>query len=102
MSMFMSVSIVYGVVYCKVLQRDAVCCSVLQHVVTKGSPSADPDEDGVLQCVAVCCNVLQCVAVCCSVLQCVAVCCSVLQCVAVCGSVLQSVAACCNERTSLC
>jgi len=33
----------------------------------------------VLQRVAVCCSVLQCVAVCCSVLQCVAVCCSVSQ-----------------------
>jgi len=30
-------------------------------------------NDGVLQCVAVCCGVLRCVAVCCSVLQCVAV-----------------------------
>jgi len=53
-------------------------------------------EEGVLQCVAVCCSVLQCVAlsVCCSVLQCLAVCCivSVLQCVAVCCSVLQCVA----------
>jgi len=35
-----------------------------------------------LQRVAVCCSVLQCVAVYCSVLQCVAVCCSVLQCIA--------------------
>jgi len=42
-------------------------------------------QNGVLQCVAVCCSVLQCVAVCCSVLQCVAVCCSVLQCVAIGG-----------------
>jgi len=57
-------------VYCSVLQRDAVCCSVLQCVAAWCS---------VLQCVAVCCSVLQCVAVCCSVLQCVAVCCSVLQ-----------------------
>ena len=40
---------------------------------------------------ALCCSVLQCVAVCCSVLQCVAVCCSVLQCVAVCRSVSQCV-----------
>ena len=62
------------------LQRVAVCCSVLQYV-------------------AVCCIVLQCVAVCCSgcrptsllatwycgtvCLLCVAVCCNVLQCVAV-------------------
>jgi len=33
----------------------------------------------VLQRVAVCCSVLRCVVVCCSVLQCVAVCCRVLQ-----------------------
>ena len=72
----------------------------------------------VLQRVAVCCSVLQCVAVCCSVLQCeenvsvrcvlcgvsvlilatsdarccVSVCCSVLQCCAVCCSAMQSVA----------
>jgi len=32
----------------------------------------------VLQCVAVCCSVLQCVAVCCSVVECVAVFCSIL------------------------
>jgi len=34
----------------------------------------------VIQKVAVCCSMLQCAAVCCSVLQCDAVCCSVLQC----------------------
>jgi len=33
--------------------------------------------EGVLHCVATCCNVLLHVAVCCSALQCVAVCCSV-------------------------
>jgi len=65
-----------------------------------------------LQRVAVCCSVLQCVAVCCSVLQCIAVCCnrrmntllllnrssccSVFQHVAACCSVLQRVAACCS------
>jgi len=80
-------------VCCSVLQCAAVCCIVLQCVVVCGS---------VLQCVAVCCSVpitlccsiecvLQCVAVCCSVLHLVAVCCSVLQCVAVCCSVLQCV-----------
>jgi len=42
----------------------------------------------VLQRVAMCCSVLQCVAVCCSVLHCVALCDSVLQCVAVRCSVL--------------
>jgi len=61
--------------YGRVMQRDAVCCSVLQ-------------------CVAVCCSVLQCVAVCCSVLQCGAVCYSVLQCVAT-----QQVAVWCNATT---
>jgi len=44
-----------------VLQRVAVCCSLLKRV-------------------AACCSVLQRVVACCSVLQCVAVCCSVLQC----------------------
>jgi len=67
-------------------------------------------NQGVLQCVAVCCSVLQCVAVCCSVLQCVAVCCSVLQyvavgcsglqCVAMCCRVLQCVAVCCSVLVS--
>jgi len=64
-----------------VVQRVAVCCSVLQ-------------------CVAACCSVLQRVAVFCSVLQCVAVCCSTLQCVAVCYSALQCVAACCRALQS--
>ena len=91
-----------------VLQRFAVCCSVL--------------HCSVLLCVAVCCIVLTCVcvhresvpqnatdgakteatvvalflgsmlqyvAVCYSALQCIAVCCSVLQCVAVCFGVLK-------------
>ena len=65
-----------------VLQRDAVCCSVLQCVAV--------DVRGTLfkrQCVAACCSVLQWMSeVPClngTVLQCVAVCCSVLQCVAV-------------------
>ena len=66
-----------GSVCSSVLQCFAVFCSALQSVGTTY-------ETGVLQCVAVCCNVLQCVAVCGSVLQCVEVCCSVLQCVAVC------------------
>ena len=42
-----------------VLQRFAVCCSVLHYA-------------------AVCCSVLQHVAACCSVLQCAALCCSAL------------------------
>jgi len=50
------------VVWCSMLQWDAVCCSVLQWG-------------------AVCCSVLQCVAVNCSASQCVTVCCSALQCV---------------------
>jgi len=71
-----------------VLQRVAVCCSVLQSAYLV----VMDDREGVLYCifVAMCCSVLQRVAVCCSTLQCVAVCCSVLQCVAVCCSVLQS------------
>ena len=78
-------------VYCSVLQRVAVCCSVLQC-----SPrmicarSATCFRRSMLQCVAVCCSVLQCVAVLCNVLQCVAVCCSVLQCVAACYSIVLS------------
>jgi len=83
------------------LQRAAVCCSVLQYVtdhrLTGLSSSA-------CRCVTVCCSF---VTACCSVLQCVAlcfrsplessiifrpqVCCSVLQCVAVCCSVLHYV-----------
>ena len=54
-----------AVLFCGVLQCDAVCCRVLYWVAV---------------CVAVCCSVLQCVAlfysVCYSVLQCVAVCCN--------------------------
>ena len=53
------------------LQRVAVCCSVLQRVLL------DDDDiwlvDEVLPDV-VCCSVLQCVAVCSSVLQCAARC----------------------------
>jgi len=92
-------------VFCSVLQRVAVCCSVKICQCTirlfrlvflqRGVCSS------VLQCVAVCCNVLQCVEVCCivlyykavracfpakkCVLQCVAVCCSVLQCIVLSG-----------------
>jgi len=85
-----------------VLQRVAVCCSVLQCGALWGS---------VLQRVAVCCNVLQHVAACFSgevlggliylhdkgiihrsVLQRVAACCSVF----LCCSVLQCVAVCCG------
>jgi len=61
-----------------VLQRVAVCCSVLQHV-------------------AVCRSVSQFVAACCSGFQRIAVCCSVLQCVvAVYYSVLQRAVLCCG------
>jgi len=49
-----------------------------------GQMTASMDNSGVLQCVAMCCNVLQRVTMCFSVLQCVAVCCGVLRCVAVC------------------
>ena len=100
-------SVSFGVDYCRVLQRAAMCRTVLQRVYWR-----------VLQCVAVCCSVLQCVALCRSVLQCAelycsvsigvddiltsipiaAVCCSVLQCVAVCYYVitLQCVAVYCK------
>ena len=38
--------------YCRVLQCDALCCSVLQCVAVRYSAS---------QCIAMCCSVLQCV-----------------------------------------
>jgi len=56
-------------VLCSVVQRDAVCCSVVQFVGwlwLVGSRC-------VLQCVAVWCSVVQCGAVWCSVMQCGAV-----------------------------
>jgi len=102
--------VVFTFLCCSVLQRVAVCCSVL-HCVVRQARSRMNESClfqlarsllfyiavrivccSVLQCVAVCCSVLQCVAVCCSVFQCVALCCFVLQCVAVCCSVLQCVA----------
>jgi len=76
---------------CSVLQRVAVCYSVLQ------CDKARLLQDYVL--VAECCSVLRCVAVCCSVLRCVAVCCSGAvrcKCAAVCCSVLQCAAVCCS------
>ena len=86
-----------------VLQRVAVCCSVLQyvpsHILTSGSTDKAPHtpttstvchmsaSDNIFIYIyiyiCVCCSVLQCVAVCCSVLQCAAVCRSVSQCDAV-------------------
>ena len=75
-------SMLQGLALCSVLQCVAVCCSVLQCVLSKYLRS-------VLQCVAEC-RVLQCVAVCCS-LCCRKIsiqCCSMLHCVALC-SVLQ-------------
>jgi len=57
-----------------VLQRVAVCCSVLQCVAVCRSvltPAGIGNVRGELLNDAVCCSVLQCVAVCCSVLQCV-------------------------------
>jgi len=49
---------------CCVLQRVAVCCSVLQRVAVWAKGMVDSVLSGcrVLQCVAVCCNVLQWVA----------------------------------------
>jgi len=69
-----------------VLQRVAVCCSMLQCVEL-----VIHDDTHYAFYIAFCvsCSMLQCVAVCCSVLQCVAVCCSALQCVAVRCSALQ-------------
>jgi len=65
-------------VWCSVVQRVAVCCSV-----SKLERSKVICPQLYIVCViAACCSVLQCATVwCCSVLQCVAVCCSVLQCV---------------------
>jgi len=75
------------------LQRVAVCCSVLQCVLRLGAPSSMMKL--LSSCVAMCCSVLQCsgslfsdkvvVQLCCSVLHCV----SVLQSVAVKGLLLQ-------------
>jgi len=59
------------------LQCVAVCCSVLQCILSlKADVQTYNDVAKIFRCVAVCCSVLQRVAVCCSVLQCVAVCCS--------------------------
>jgi len=86
-----------NVTYCNTLPHAATRCNTLQHTAThcnsevRGaqlliSQSDDsvvpvvfeydlqPEQVGVLLCVAVCRSVSQCVAVCCSVLQCVAVC----------------------------
>jgi hypothetical protein len=87
-----------------IMEKNEVCCSVLQCVAVCS----------VLQSVAECCSVLQRVVVCCSVLLCVAVCCDWRQArsrrekntncsvndralgVAVCCSVLQYVVVCCS------
>ena len=99
------------------LQRVAVCCSVLRRVAVCCSyiPSSsvyihisfvystyigtrwhrtetDRNSTHLVPCVVVCCSVLQCVAVCCSVVQCVAVWCSVLQCEAATSIVHSSIA----------
>ena len=78
------------------LQRVAVCSSVLQCVAECVAVYCSVYQESFASLTSVCCSVLQCVVVCCSVLQCVAVCCSVLQCVAVCCSMLQYVAVCCS------
>jgi len=79
---------------CSVLQRVAVCCSMLQTQLCHHTHSRIHNPHTVLQCVAACCSVLQCAAdtimtshtaahttytLCCSALQRVAACCSVLQ-----------------------
>ena len=102
---------VFCSVCCSILQRVAVCCSVLPGALDEPSRTCK----GVAVVVAVCCSVLQCVAVCCPghgtspwVVQrccnlhrccnCCGVCCSVLQCIkvccGVCCSVLQRVVVC--------
>jgi len=63
-----------GVVCCRVLQRSAVRCSVLQVVQAPQILS--------VMTLGMCYSVVQCAPVWCSVLQFGAVCCSVLQCVA--------------------
>jgi len=77
------------------LQHTATHCNI--HTATHFGVRGD---NGVLQCVAVCCSVLQCVAVCCTLesaagrvqcacmLQCVVVCCNVLHFIALCCRVL--------------
>jgi len=90
-------------VCCSVLQCVVVCCNVLQCIVVYCSVLSEIEFEtaltnlpkGVLQSVAECCSVLQCVAVWCSVVQCIAAYCSALQCAAV--SALQCVAVCRGE-----
>jgi len=66
--------------------------SVKRDVRTWAYPQSSPSVScSVVQRVAVCYSVLQCVTACCSVLQRVAVCYSVLQCVTACCSVLQRI-----------
>jgi len=55
-----------------------VCKSMDQRVCNSVYSSVRNSLELLIQRDALCCSVLQCVAVCCSVLQCVAVCCSVL------------------------
>ena len=75
---------------------DSCCCGV----TGMGVGVVCVSRSFVLQRIAMCCSVLQCVAVIYIVLQCVGVvcrdllCCSVLRCVA--GRVLQCVALCCS------
>jgi len=58
-----------------VLQRVAVCCSVLQSYTGEKRSVIRHLFPPIHSHVAVCCSVLRPVAVCCSMLQCVAVCC---------------------------
>ena len=67
------------------LQRVAVCCSVLQCIVVRCTVLQGEIWCGVLEIdgdvaySGVCCNVLQCVVVYCGLLRSIVVCCSVLQ-----------------------
>ena len=94
---------------CSLLQRVAVCRSLLQCAALSFGVSVSSISVPVLHFAAVRCSALQCVAVrwChgyryhfCIALPCFAVCCSVLQCVAVCCGALQRGAVCCNVFVS--
>jgi len=89
--------LLYIAVYCSIVHRNAVCCSVC---CSGKSLSWYWMGDGEFAAVAVCCSVLPCAAVCCRVIHGevnisavyatgVCSCCVVLQSVAVCCSLLQ-------------
>jgi len=84
---------------CTGLQSVAVCCTASTGLCDLSSVHANdprPRCAYMTDSVAVCCSVLQWGAVWCSVVQCVAVCCSEVQCVVVRCSVVQCVAVFCS------